>query len=404
MAHKLSEVLCPLPFCSVTYGMVGNMGPCTHNNELTKFQSVDDYWKDPKVVKLQQDMLKGIKNPTCGDCYKKEEMGARSQRQWVSNHTIQNFDYTKVPNLEYLWLRLSNICNFKCIHCHSSTSSLIALEQEKRGIRVPGMHKYHAGPDGIDETAVLNETIKHSDDLKLLAFSGGEPLIHWQHWEILRYCIENDIKPNLKYFTNLSVTKYKQYDLLDTWEHFPHIEAIVGFDADELGNNYFRQNMNFKATLKRIEAVRERIPNIEMPVTATLSWLNAISACKMFEKLTKKYPNWQFNVNTLFHEYIDMRIAPKYMKDRINKQFDSTITTVKSNGFYDLAFKLSNEQNIMNSADWSYKFEEALSWLRDKDEYRNRDFREFFPEIGDIDYNDYRKVSFTPLELPVTAE
>ena len=92
------------------------------------------------------------------------------------------------------------------------------------------------------------------------------------------------------------------------------------------------------------------------------------------------------------------------MKDRINKQFDSTIIKVKSNGFHDLAFKLENEQRIMNSDDWSYKFEEALSWLRDKDEYRKRDFREFFPEIGDIDYSNYNKVSFTPLELPVTAE
>lgn len=385
MAHP-SKTICPLPFSSISYSMTGEMGPCTQCNKLTEYQNIEDYWKHPNVIQLQNDMKAGIRNAACNECYNREDAGAWNTRQWMLEQR-PDFNYDDEPKLRLLWLRFSNICNYKCIDCNPTTSSLIFQEMLKRGAVDP--ERDGVIYSGGDEKHLLEQVKKHVKHIDMIAFSGGEPLLHWQHWDALEYIVSQGIYPEIRYFTNLSILSYRKKSLIELWSHFPKVTANVGFDAWGDGCNYFRGNMSFEKTVANCDAVMEALPQTEIIVTVTFTWLNAINAIDMILWFMENRPNFTISPNQVIHRYLDLRTAPYEKKRQIERAILKVLNHTHVRNDRNMHKFYSGMISLMFSNDFSSEFPAALKWLRDMDNWRKTDFREVFPEHQDIKYEDY---------------
>ena len=88
-------------------------------------------------------MIKGTKNPECGNCHKHDAQGVASFRTQSNERWGEYFDDVlsttdmntgRIVNfrMRYFYIRLSNICNFKCRTCGSAISSQWKQEDIKQ--------------------------------------------------------------------------------------------------------------------------------------------------------------------------------------------------------------------------------------------------------------------------------
>jgi len=382
---KNTSTLCPMPFNSISYSMVGEIGPCT-NCSLTNYSSIVKYWNSKEVIQLRTDMINGVRNPACNECYSREDVGAWNTRQSLMEG-ITDFDWVKVqdPIVEQLWFRFSNLCNYMCIDCNGYTSSSIFKEDIERGLHIKTPIVVYPGND---PNLALSEAKEHVRSLKVIAFSGGEPLLHWQMYDMLNYMIEHNVKPELGYYTNLSKLDNKGQSLTELWNHFDTVSAHVGFDAMGEGCDYFRKKMSFDGTIDNINRVNKESPHVDITVVVTFTWVNAINAVEMIHWFNKNYPNQKITMNFVIHDELNMQRAPESKKKQIDTAL-KTLYSIKSPQFH-----LSMVDSLINylwAIDESAKFPESLKWIKDLDEWRKQDFRIVFPEHQDIKYEDYLK-------------
>ena len=73
---------------------------------------------------------------------------------------------------------------------------------------------------------------------KEIYIAGGEPLVTEEHYLLLEWLIKNNAtNVKLRYNTNFTKLRFKDYEVLPLWSHFKHIEILASIDAvDELGS------------------------------------------------------------------------------------------------------------------------------------------------------------------------
>ena len=222
----------------------------------------------------------------CIDCKMMEESGVKSYRQRF-NDTSEEFlptpDYsTNKIVVTDLQLKMSRACNYYCRHCGiSSNSRFIKVGKENPDIAQTlwDKHKFnHVGSPKI-ESNFLNEidipTPEVIDDLfenilptvERIDFSGGEPFMHADMYRFLIRMIESNSidtsKVILSYNSNMSMTQFKQYDIVDVWEHFKRADVTVSMDGTGNVFNYFRQGGDYDQVVKNIHDMLQRTKKVE---------------------------------------------------------------------------------------------------------------------------------------------
>jgi len=271
--------ICPFAFSQVTVEMDGRVGPCTTCDVLQQFTSIQDFWEGKELKKLREDMFNGIRNPLCKECHEREDAGAWNFREFLVNE-YPDFNYDiESPTITSYQLRFSNLCNFKCVHCACSTSSTLYQEYIKRGLKEK---TNTVNFPGNDENHVINDLKENfTHDVKDLWFSGGEPLLHWQMWDMLNFCINNKYNPKLYYYSNGDRLEFKKQKITDLWNHFSDVHFHVGFDAMGDGCDYVRRNMNFDKVVNNIKTIQQQSPHVTIEIVTTFMWLNTLNANHM---------------------------------------------------------------------------------------------------------------------------
>ena len=240
-----------------------------------------DEWK-----RVRQQLRNDEWPAECVDCKMQEESGIKSYRQRFNDHPEEYHptpDYSK-DEIEVvdLQLKMSRACNYFCRHCGvSSNSAFIKVGRENPEIaqNLYDNHKFnHIGSPKTDGNW-LNEidipTPEVIDDLfenilptvRRIDFSGGEPFYHAEMYKFLQRMIDDPkidtSKVALSYNTNMSMTKFKQYDIIDLWDHFRQIEITVSMDGTGKLFNYFRHGGDYDSVVENIHEMCNRINNLE---------------------------------------------------------------------------------------------------------------------------------------------
>jgi len=254
----LSEKICILPWISIETSPIGTARPCClAKDEITyldeqgveqkynlKDHTLEEIYHSRYMQLLRRDFLYGQKPATCERCWNEEAAGRVSKRMNSRIRLKEYYDNVDWNNLnpDQLWfidLKLGNICNLKCRICGSWSSSKWAKEEIDY---VPGIdRKTHLAYKFLQEGAWPRESQVFWDNLKTLLpnikyfeFTGGEPFLIEQHFELLRYAVENDYAKNIEIHYNTNGTVFPE--AAELWDNFKHVE--IAFSIDNIGARF----------------------------------------------------------------------------------------------------------------------------------------------------------------------
>jgi len=393
---KESKVFCMFPWIHLNVTPKGDIYPCCSNDYSNSFgnvkeNSLSSTFNDEKMKQLRINMLSEEKSDICKFCYNHEQSSPYSFRRYSLDNWGKNFDELVPQTLDdgtvstfkmkYLDIRFSNICNFKCRTCGSEFSSQWAAE-EKSNFNNSLPIIIHADDN---KGNLLDEVLTHIDSIDLAYFGGGEPLITEEHYIILEEMIRRgrtDI--TLRYNTNASNLKYKNYDILNLWKHFKKVDISCSIDHYGERAEYIRHGTDWGKVESNLLMFR-KLDYLGFQINTVFSIFNYLTLTEFYSYLQDKnilrpddyYNSLYLAVNPT---YYSAKSLPKILKDQAKQKAEQFIKN-KTNGI-----TLNNLiKDAINFADESNTWEENkqtfLMHTNSTDKIRNENFVKIFPEL-----------------------
>jgi MoaA/NifB/PqqE/SkfB family radical SAM enzyme len=289
------DKFCVLPWVSLEASPIGTVRPCCladdeivdDNNQKFSLMTADfsDIQNSNHMRTLREQFLAGEKPQTCRKCWNEERAGRTSKRMHTLNrmkHMGISAEWTAdAKPLMFLDLKLGNICNLKCRICGSWSSSQFATEELAQ---LPGEEKkasyayqmLQAGAWPRENPQFWNEIDQHLNDIRYIEFTGGEPFMIREHFDMLQGIVDRGIAHQVEIHYNTNGTHYPE-KAEQIWKHFKTVE--VAFSIDDIGERfeYQRTNADWAVVLDNITSfqyLKTQMPNLQLQCCSTVNVFN----------------------------------------------------------------------------------------------------------------------------------
>ena len=287
---------CVLPWVSLETSPIGTVRPCClaedelvddagekFNLATAKFSTIQN---SGSMRKLRQEFIDRKQPQTCRKCWREERSGRTSKRMHTLDrlkHMIPDTDWTVDANpLMFLDLKLGNICNLKCRICGSWSSSTFATEElnnlsatmDRKTNHHYQMLRQGAWPrENLSFWTEINQVV---DQIKYIEFTGGEPFMIQEHFNMLQGLVDRGIAGNIEIHYNTNGTQYPE-GAEKIWSHFKLVE--IAFSIDDVGARFEYQRSNaawseVAANIARFKQLRDQYANIRLQVCSTVNVFN----------------------------------------------------------------------------------------------------------------------------------
>ena len=392
-----SKVFCMFPWMHLNVTPKGDIYPCCSNNYSTPYGntkeiSLETAFNLDEMKQLRLNMLNNEPSKICEFCYKHEEAGPHSFRNYSKDNWATRFDEL-VPNtledgtvedfkMRYFDIRFSNICNFKCRTCGAEFSSQWAAENRHHDKTLPII--MHAD-DGKGK--LLEEVLTHIDHIDLAYFAGGEPLITEEHYVMLEEMIRKgrtDI--TLRYNTNASNIKYKNHDLLSLWKNFKRVELSCSVDHYGERAEWIRHGTDWGQVESNLITLRN-LDYVVFQINTVFSIFNYSTIGEFYNYLKEKNlvqsNDWYNSLYLAVHpSYYSAKSLPRELKDiaRVKAQ-----QFCESNGdqYQGVTRLVTDAINFADNGDtWEENKKMFFKHTLYHDALRKEDFAKTFPELA----------------------
>jgi len=345
------DKFCVLPWVSLETSPIGTVRPCC----LAEEEIVDDagnkfdlntasfagIQNSSYMQDLRQQFLDQKQPQTCRKCWREERAGRTSKRMHTLDrlkHMIPDQPWTRDARpLMFLDLKLGNICNLKCRICGSWSSSTFATEElanlganEDRKKN----HHYHmlrAGAWPRENPTFWSEMEQVSDQIRYIEFTGGEPFMIQEHFDLLQRLVDRGLAGNIEIHYNTNGTQWPEH-AEHIWSHFKTVE--IAFSIDDVGPRfeYQRTNAVWSEVVENIQKfvdMRQRRNNIQLQVCSTVNVFNVFyleELAAWIDTQTFDFVYWN-----MMHEayYFSINTLPEPVKQQLTQRLGSACVSAR---------------------------------------------------------------------------
>jgi MoaA/NifB/PqqE/SkfB family radical SAM enzyme len=378
------KTFCYAPFNRTVVKTDGSLEVCcvSRTNTNLRFDQFDEWWNGDVVKKLRQDLVNGVRNSACQECWHHEDIGVKSYRQkyLVSNRNSKeilssirdnNFDQVDTTPIT-VELTLGNKCNLKCIMCTSKSSDKIQEEMEQhRDLFVEYNFKdFSLGKDfSYGETEeFVNFNKKILPGVTQLQLLGGEPLINNKFVDLLDL-VENKKETAITFTTNGTLINER---IIRVLKQFKSIGITVSIDNVNKPYEYIRTNSNFETVSKNVEILKT-ISTQPIEINAVI---NAVSVLNIIDLINYCEQN-QFKFTPIFmdrpwHLHVDI------MPDDLKLKCLSKLRSYQSQSYQIDLDRIC--KFVENSTFDPVRFVRFKNYVNLLDRIRQTNFLDVFPE------------------------
>ena len=264
----------------------------------------------------------------CKYCIEKEYSKLSSPRKMFNQLKKHS------PGLQFVDIRNTNHCNLKCRYCGPHFSNSWAKELGELTTRYQSIEQY--------------KNILITDDLQWMYFTGGEPLINPEHWDLLKELIDSNLASNisLQYTTNLTTIKYKDINVINLWNQFKSVEVQCSIDAIGVPLEYIRSGCEWGKIENNLQALinsahKSKINITLMPV---LNILNIWFIAELFDYAAQNH----IRINPIIltgPDYLALDVIPDQLKELALAQLELIKPYIQSEMFAHLSKMIQNNIN-----------------------------------------------------------
>jgi hypothetical protein len=456
-----SETFCALPWVHLSTRPSGHMRVCCTAN-ASGVQNADSSIKNGEVGQLKNDdgmpanlsntpfseawnssymrntrkmMLNGEKPASCIKCFKEEEAGHRSKRQWETEYWIKTLGLEDIigsteedgkihPKIRYIDLRLGTKCQLACVMCSPADSSgwikehkIIFPKLENKNLQASmrwekdtgrlaetgGSYNWHK-----NNPTFMKELFEQIPHLYQLYWAGGEALIMDDHYTILEEIIRQGYASQIELRYNSNGLEWRD-DLFDLWSKFRRV--IFHFSIDDIEDrlNFIRYPTPWEKCAEQLHKI-DNYPhdNLKLTTAFTVLALNMYYIPEFVEwklsqnfKRLNSYPNGAgiFSCHLAYWPpQLNVKALPKWFKQEIRMKFEQEFfpwlkaNWKKCTGIDGVSYeewstdeyglkRFEGLLNFMDAEDWSQRLPETAEWCYNVANMRNLDFDRVFPDL-----------------------
>jgi len=320
---------CILPWISIETTPLGGVRPCClYTEELEgidlRKDTLQDAFNSKSMRDLRRSFRRGEKPEGCRNCWLEEDSGKKSKREYMLEkfkHVDVDYADNNGTELQFIDLKLGNICNLKCRICGSWSSSKWAKEE----MDYSSDPKNHIARKWLKDGRWPRESAEFWDNLdglldqiKYFEFTGGEPWMIKEHFELLQRAVDKGVAKNIDIHYNTNGTQYpKEHSV---WKEFKHVQIAFSIDNTEERFEYERYGAKWRAVntnIKRIHKLRNEGYPITTQVCVTWNIQNIFYLDEVLTWSKKQgFDSIHFN---LMHDPWEMAISnlPKSAKSEL---------------------------------------------------------------------------------------
>lgn len=391
----MSETFCPLLFQHLATHPHGGVTHCCvadHRNSLSSSRDGDRFYNlnrdtvfdtmnSESYKKARLEVLDGKKPRACMRCYSEEAKGMASKRTEeiknypeytveVARDATDSDGFMKDVQLEFVELRLGNVCNVACRTCNPASSSKWRNDYDALQKKTTFKLTTYDTMEGFrwpERDGFWEDLLQHCDRVKTFYINGGEPTLIKEHFRFLERLVELG-KTDIKLWYNINMTNMND-KVIDLWKKFDHVK--VSCSIDDLGdrNHYIRYPTKWNDVEKNF--LRLKKEGFEIDVTQTVSWMNYSTLGDFYNFFHRQHGVWVHHNYVYDPDILSPAVLPKEMRDKIHNKF--------SNVFDD--WKLQEFKKMFGGPDRKEKWEKAKEYTRNLDEIRKQNILDFLPEF-----------------------
>jgi MoaA/NifB/PqqE/SkfB family radical SAM enzyme len=398
---SLPKTICMLPWISIETSPIGTARPCClareeiTNSDGVKYDlnkdNLETIYHSEYMQNLRRQFRAGERPATCKLCWDEEDAGRASKR--INSRIRLKELYTQVDwenddpdQLWFLDLKLGNICNLKCRICGSWSSSKWAAEEldympagsdKKQHIAYKWL-KQGAWPRNSD-TNFWDNLKTLLPNIKYLEFTGGEPWLIREHFELLQYAVDRGYSKNIDIHYNTNATQMPGEAESAIWRAFGRVD--IAFSIDNVGSRFEYERYGAKWNLANeiidyVHQSRTSMPNITTQLCFTINVQNVYYLDELLAWAdTKPFGSIYFN---MMHSPDHMSI--QYMTAEAQEVVLNKLkTTVWTKNTYQR--EIDNVIKFIEQGSGS-NGKEFLEKMQRTDAYRKQNFKNTHPEIA----------------------
>lgn len=389
------DKFCVLPWISLEASPIGTVRPCClARSEIVDDQGIkftlgestlDTIQNSAHMKDLRRAFLAGEQPPDCERCWSEELSGRTSKRMHTLarlEHMLTDDRWTEQPKpLQFLDLKLGNICNLKCRICGSWSSSTYASEEIKyQQDRKDNFHyiMMKLGRWPREEQRFWHDLEQHMSDIRYLEFTGGEPFMIAEHFDLLRKLVSAGHAKQIEIHYNTNGTIFPT-GAEDIWSEFRHVE--IAFSIDDVGERfeYQRSGANWLAVNGHVDLFRDmrsRRHNITLQVCTTVNVFNIMYLADVAQWIDQQH--FDFVYWNMLHDAPQFCIA--HLSSEAKQKVESQLRLSQ--------FSANHSPEIESIIDFMWQDRQDLSQqLRDSiylvDHRRKQNLKKVAPELAE---------------------
>jgi len=361
----MSKYFCPIPFHHFAIRPDGQAFPCCyfrHESTPKDFNlSHPDLFNHPYLQQIRSKLRNDEPVDGCIKCYENEKISGSSMRTEYLKATYLGFKDTppEKPELTYIDLALSNVCNNKCRMCGPSLSTNWYTDAKKIGMQIPsGLIKH--------ENNLANYDLSKLTYIKLI---GGEPLMEETKFiDVLNKC---DLS-NLVIMITTNATLRPTEKLFDLLKKCRKVKWVLSIDSFGKLNDFLRKGSDWEKVKENIKWYSENFPkNVNIHSVASIYNINLLDLLPNYVSINfptvgQKYvpvdgPDWMMPCN--LPESVKILVIEKLKKSK--KPFvNIMIDEINKSGSIDKFIKHDKQLNHLRSEHWKDYNPELYDWLK----------------------------------------
>ena len=353
---------------------------------------------NPTLNKIRKQMLSGQKPLQCKRCFKEEAVGTSSARisyaktYPILDQSIQttNADGSTTHRIQYVDLRMGNLCNLRCRMCNPFTSNQLVKEFLDLNIISKKTGKWLRKSEHNNKNlwGFLSE---HLEEIEMLYLAGGEPTLITEQITFLDNCIKNGLAKNinLKYSINATNIPPKFFSY---WKEFKAVILNCSIDGVGKINEYIRNPSNWNIVHRNLQTLEKHLnihPNWRSNIHTTVQVYNITHLVNLFEYLKpyKRVVNFPSLNLLITPPYFSIKTLPKSLKKIISSEllewFNNNLNSYVNTPAYapNKIPRIPQLIKFMNAEDWSEYNPKFKFYTEFYDKNRNENFAELNPKL-----------------------
>ena len=388
---------CILPWISIETTPMGTARPCClYTDEIPEIDlskhTLEDAFNSKAMRDLRRSFRRGEKPDGCRNCWREEDAGKKSKREYMLEkfkHIDVDYKDNNGNELVFLDLKLGNICNLKCRICGSWSSSKWAKEE----LDYEPDNKDHVARDWLKKGQWPRKSPgfwENMDELlpqiKYFEFTGGEPWMIKEHFELLQRAVDKGYAKDIDIHYNTNTTQFPKDPTI--WKHFKHVKIAFSVDNTEERFEYERYGAKWRTSnnnIKKVHALRDE----GYPITTQLCCTWNIQNIYYLDEIltwaeTMNFNSIHFN---LMHDPWEFSLARTPAQARSPIMLYLQKQQIKHNNYKDDIIAL---KKMVINAKYNEQSTDPIDGtalhnkLRQTDLYRNQNFAESHSKIAKV--------------------